>query len=135
MEIRAMPSDELFETEKTGKFDAVLADVISGPTVLRVYTFWNSRSGGNPGGFGDDSVDAAFERVGRATNDETYRDAVGKLQQAFIDDPPAIFLAWQQRARAISKRFAVPAPEPGRDVLLTLRLWTPRNDERIASRN
>jgi hypothetical protein len=29
------------------------------------------------------------------------------------------------RARAISKRFVVPASEPGRDIVATLRLWKP----------
>ena len=38
-----------------------------------------------------------------------------------MDDPPAIFLAWSERARAVSNRFVVPPPEAGRDVLSTLR--------------
>jgi len=80
-------------------------------------------------------VDAAFDRVSHAENEATYREAVSGLQHAFLDDPPAIFLAWSERVRAISKRFVVPSPEPGRDVMSTVRLWTPRNDERVANRN
>jgi hypothetical protein len=58
------------------------------------------------------------------------------VQQAFVDDPPAILLAWGERARAVSKRFVVQPPDPQRpDVLATLRLWKPRNDNRFASRN
>jgi len=57
------------------------------------------------------------------------------LQQAFTDDPAAVFLAWSERARAINKRFVVPPLEAGRDPLATLRLWTPRSDERVARRN
>jgi hypothetical protein len=49
---------------------------------------------------------------------------VAALQRAIVDDPPAIFLAWSQRARAVSTRFHVPV-EPGRDILSTLRLWRP----------
>ena len=45
-----------------------------------------------------------------------------------MDDPPAIFLAWSERARAVSKRFDVPPPKPGRDILGTLRLWKPAGD-------
>ena len=45
-----------------------------------------------------------------------------------IDDPPAIFLAWSERARAVSKRFVVPDAEPGRDILSTLRFWKPAED-------
>jgi hypothetical protein len=50
--------------------------------------------------------------------------AVGNLVQTFADDPPAIFLAWSVRARAVSKRFDVQGEE-GRDVLSTLRFWKP----------
>jgi hypothetical protein len=46
-----------------------------------------------------------------------------------------MLLAWSERARAVSTRFVVPPPEPGIDVLATMRLWKPRNDERFASRN
>jgi ABC-type transport system substrate-binding protein len=135
MDVRAMAANELFEAERAKKFDAVLIDTISGPTVLRVYYAWHSRSEGNQGGFGNATVDSAFDRVLGAEDEAAYRQAVDGLEQAFRDDPPAMFLAWEQRARAISKRFAVPPPEAGRDVLLSMRLWTPRNDERIASRN
>ena len=135
MDLRVLPPDQLMEAEKSRSFEAVLLEAISAPSLLRVYNFWNSRADGNPGGFGNSSVDEALERVSHAENETTYREAVSGLQRAFIDDPPAIFLAWQQRVRAVSKRFAVPPPEAGRDVIGTMRLWTPRNDERLASRN
>jgi hypothetical protein len=51
-----------------------------------------------------------------------------------VNDPPAIFLAWRDRARAVSSRFHVVA-EPGADVLFTLREWRPAVDARVASRN
>jgi hypothetical protein len=43
-------------------------------------------------------------------------------------DPPAVFLAWGERSRAISKRFKVEA-QPGRDVLATLRQWEATADK------
>jgi hypothetical protein len=61
--------------------------------------------------------------VRSASSEETYRAAVVKLHHAFCDDPPAVFLAWSVLTRAVSKRFDVPAGEPDRDVLSTLRLW------------
>jgi len=79
-------------------------------------------------------IDTAFDRVRHAPDEERYRDSIRDLQQAFFDDPPAIFLAWSVRARAINKRFLVPAEE-GRDVLSTIRLWTPTGAARQASRN
>jgi hypothetical protein len=79
----------------------------------------------NAGGLGSPAIDQAFDRVRRAASDQEYRDAVVKLQQTFVDDPPAVFLAWTDRIRAISNRFVVSTPEPGRDILSTLRLWKP----------
>jgi len=60
-----------------------------------------------------------------AASDDDNLNGITAFQQAVDDDPPAIFLAWMERARAVSKRFVVPAAEPGRDVLSTLRLWKP----------
>ena len=66
---------------------------------------------------------------------EVFKTAAAVVQQAFVDDPPAIFLAWPQVARAVSKRFNV-ATDPNRpDVMGTMRLWTPAAAERHASRN
>lgn len=135
MDVQGVSQDQLFEAVKSRKFDAFLTEGISGPTALRVLFLWDTRSAGNPGGIGTPTVDAAFDRIKSAENDATYREAVGGLQQAFLDDPPAIFLAWGERARAVSKRFLVPPLEPGRDVLGTMRLWTPRDDERFTDRN
>jgi len=75
--------------------------------------------------------DAALDRVRHAANDDEYRAGVAAFQRAMIDDPPAIFLAWSQRARAVSSRFEVPV-EPGRDVLGTLRLWRPAADKQTS---
>jgi hypothetical protein len=52
-----------------------------------------------------------------------------------MDDPPAIFLAWSQQSRAVSTRFVVPTPEPGREILSNLRLWTPAADNQAANRH
>ena len=70
------------------------------------------------------AVDAALDRVRHASNDADYRAGTAAFQQAIEDDPPAIFLAWSDRSRAVTRRFDVQA-ETGRDVLSTLRLWKP----------
>jgi peptide/nickel transport system substrate-binding protein len=134
MDVRGVSQDQLFEAVKSRKFDAILTEGISGPTALRVQSLWDSQGQGNPGGFGTATLDRAFERMKSAENEASYREAVGGLQQAFLDDPPAIFLAWGERTRAVSKRFVVPPLDAGRDVLGTMRLWTPR-DERFSDRN
>ena len=67
-------------------------------------------------GFSSRDVDAALDRdPPRASDDEHTEAGVAAFQRAIVDDPPAIFLAWSERARAVSTRFDVPA-EPGRDI-------------------
>lgn len=135
MDVRAATQDELFEAQKTGKYEAMLIEGVSGPTLLRLFFLWHSNGAGNPGSHGNPTVDAAFDRVRLAESDAEYRQGVAGLHQAFMEDPPAIFLAWSERARAVSKRFTVPAAEPGRDILSNLRLWQPSTDSERASRN
>ena len=111
-----------------------MIEVISGPTTLRPYLLWHSKAQANWGGFGNATIDAAFDRVRRSSTDEEYRAAVAGVQQAFTEDPPAIFLAWSVQARAVSKRFRVPPADAGRDMLSNVRLWKPVDDTR-ASQN
>jgi len=118
----------------TGQYDALLFELISGPTLFRPYLVWHTDSPLNFGKFGNAIVDAALDRVRRAPSEAAYRGAVLDLQKAFIDDPPAIFLAWTVRARAVSKRFDVPAEE-GRDVLSTVRMWKPATAVERANAN
>ena len=127
--------DELEQRAAKGEYDAMLTELISGPTVFRPYLVWHSNSDLNYGQFGTPKIDLALDRVRHAPSDDAYRQAVAGLQQAFMDDPPAIFLAWSQRARAVSKRFVVPEPEPGREILSNLRLWKPTPVRQQVSRN
>jgi hypothetical protein len=96
---------------------------------------WHTEAPLNFGHWGNATVDIALDRVRHAASDEDVRAAIGGLQQAFMDDPPAVFLAWSQRARAVSHRFVVPSPEQGRDILSNLRLWKPTTGLQQASRN
>lgn len=126
--------DEAITRLTTGDFDAFLADTASGPHLFRPSQFWTTNGVSNYGKFSNPAIDSGFERIDRAASDSEYREAVASLQRAFLDDPPAIFLAWGQRARAVSTRFAVPV-EPGRDVFSTVRLWRPLAAPRIISTN
>jgi peptide/nickel transport system substrate-binding protein len=111
----------------SGKFEAFLIDVSNGPLV-RPYVFWHSRGPFNYARYSNHSVDEALSRVQHAADDTEYKAAVAAFQDAFVDDPPAILLAWSERARALSKRFEVPV-ETGRDILSTLRSWRPAADK------
>jgi ABC-type transport system substrate-binding protein len=135
MDVRSLTPDELTSAQRSGDYDAVLTETITGPTLLRLFMIWHSSGVLNPFRRGNPAIDHALEEARDATDDGQYRRAVADIEQAFYDDPPGILLAWSERARAISNRFDVPKPEPGRDVLATMRLWKPSNDQRLASRN
>lgn len=122
--------------EAAGKrdFDAILAPMISGPTLFRPYLWWHSGGPLNRTGYSSRDVDAALDAVRHARTDDEYRRGVEQFQQAIHNDPPAIFLAWDERARAVSNRFAVVA-EPGTDILDSLRLWRPVEPRSGADKN
>jgi len=134
MNVEEMSQEKILAAVRSGDFDAALIDVVSGPSMFRLYQLWHSGGLFNPQS-SSARVDAALDEIRHARGDEEYRASVGRLQQAFVDEPPAIFLAWAERARAVSRRFDVPAPENGRDVLATLRLWRAAAAPQIAARN
>jgi len=112
------------------RFEAVMTEFLGGPTLFNVYGMWHSR-GSLVGGLGNPLLDAALDRVRHASTDDEYRAGVADAQRAVVEDPPAIFLAWSRRARAVSRRFEVPV-EPNTDVLGTLRLWRPIDGRLLA---
>jgi peptide/nickel transport system substrate-binding protein len=124
MNVEATTPDRAFAAVAKGSFDAVLMDVMGGPSMLRLYELWHSHGSTPLGPIDTPQLDKAFDLIRVAASDDEYRNAVEALQKLTFDDPPAIYLAWGERSRAISKRFDVPV-EPGRDVLSTLRLWKP----------
>jgi peptide/nickel transport system substrate-binding protein len=119
---------------EVGDFDAFLTDIPQGPPLVRPYLFWHSRAPFNVGQFSSQQVDDAFDAIRHAADDSEYKAGVAAFQRAIVNDPPAIFLAWRERARAVSTRFLVPV-EPGADILTALHLWRPASDERLARRN
>jgi peptide/nickel transport system substrate-binding protein len=134
MKLEYVKYENVFARLEAGDFDAFLTDVGIAPTMLRPFLFLYSRSPLNWGRFASASVDNALDGIRHAVDDARYQSGVAAFQHAVIDDPPAIFLAWSERARAVSTRFIVPA-EPGRDILSTLRLWRPSTDNQGATRN
>ena len=132
--LQALSVDDFLARLDSGNFECALVDIISGPNLLRHYWFWHSSGPYNWGHFESRRIDGALDAIRHSASDEEYRRAVGDFQNALVDDPPGIFLAWSQRARAVSTRFNVSA-EPGRDILSTLRLWRPAADKGIDSPN
>ena len=134
MAVEEVTQEQLFERLGKQEYEAAMVEFISGPTLFRPYLVWHSGAPINWGHFGGPNIDKALDAVRFSGSDTDYRAAVASLNQIFAEDPPGVFLAWQERARAVSRRFSVPS-EPGRDILGTLRLWKPAADTRQASRN
>jgi peptide/nickel transport system substrate-binding protein len=135
MAVEEISQDQIGQRTTRKEYDAALIEFISGPTLFRPYLIWHSNTPLNWAGWGNATVDTALDRVRDATSEDQYRRAVGGLQQAFMDDPPAIFLAWSVRARAVSNRFVVPPPKAGLDVMSTFRVWKPAAGSAQPSRN
>jgi peptide/nickel transport system substrate-binding protein len=135
MQIEAQPVEKYAQRLARGDFEAVMVDMISGPSFARPYSFW--RWGGeqtayNVFGYRNQAADRWFDALRFASGDADYRAAASQLQRTLLDDPPALFLLWNERMRAISRRFDVPATS-GRDPLLTLWQWTPRKQEPLTT--
>jgi ABC-type transport system substrate-binding protein len=135
MRLQEVTQQEFADAVQKRNFEAALVDPISGPSLFRAYRQFYSKVPFAPKPRTSSLIDAALDRIRYAVSDDEYRAGVTAFQQAIVDDPPALFLAWGERARAVSRRFDVPAPENGRDVLATLRLWRPVAAPQLASRN
>ena len=125
MILEEVPLERLQQPREWGHFEAILMTAISGPNLLRTALWWHSKSPRNTGRSASARVDAAIDDARAALTDEEYRRAVLGFQQAVMDDPPAVFIAWNERARAVSRRFKVPVVEPKTDILGTLPKWQP----------
>ncbi len=117
-----------FETRvQAGNFDAYLMTVLSGHGPSALYHMW----GPYPGRWvnhGYRAAEPALEELRRAATDEAFARALQRVQRVLIDDPPAVFLVWDEVARAVGRRFVVP-PGTGRDILSGLAQWRPREPE------
>jgi peptide/nickel transport system substrate-binding protein len=133
MAIEIAKTAEIVGRAARGDFDAFLIWQVSGRSLTFPYLFWHSPEPGRPGFLqsGFSAADAALDRVRYAKTDDEFRNAVAAFQQVIHNDPPAIFLAWEERVRAVNRTFQVPPQEPGRDIIFSLWRWRPA-DQRLA---
>jgi peptide/nickel transport system substrate-binding protein len=126
MQFTALPVEGFVGRVQTGQFDAILNDIISGPTPGRASIFWRSartfKGPYNIFGYENQEADRLIDVFRASTNDAAIRSATRRLQRVFLDDPPALFIAWNERARAINRRFQVP-DDAGRDPILSVARW------------
>ena len=137
MQFDVLPFDEYEARMRKGVFEAAFVDMVSGPSLRRPYLFWGSAQQGrglNFYGYENPQVEELFQVLRASTTDQSVRTITHRLQTAFMKDPPAIFLAWNQRSRAIRTEFGVPEDRDS-DPLLTLWRWGADNrSETLASR-
>jgi len=125
MRVQEVTQTEAVDALSKNRFEALLGDLVSGPTVFRSYRHWYSKALTSPTPIGSARIDAGLEMIQHAATDDDYVKGVTAFQSAVADAPPAIFLAWAERARAVSRRFHVEGTEQNGDILNTLRLWRP----------
>ena len=126
MQVEAVSPDNYNVRIRNGDFDAVFVDLIGGPTFARPYQFWRSPGelkGLNVFGYHNTEADRWLDALRFAPDEAAIRSAASQAQRVMREDPPALFLIWNERTRAISRRFNVPG-DGSRDPLYTLRLWS-----------
>jgi peptide/nickel transport system substrate-binding protein len=126
MQFKVVPFGQFDELIRKGDFQAALINMISGPTPGRAYIFWRSAKrfrGLNVFGYENPEAERLFGVLRIESNEAAVRSATRGLQRVFAEDPPALFLAWNQRARAVRRVFQMP-DEPGRDPVYTMSKWT-----------
>lgn len=122
-----VPQTELVMRIHEGRFDTYLMTVLSGHGPSALYHMW----GAYPMRWvkhGYTAAEPALEDLRRAITDEEFQRELRRVQQVLIDDPPAVFLVWDEVARAVGRRFVVP-PSVGRDILSGLSQWRPHAPE------
>jgi peptide/nickel transport system substrate-binding protein len=128
MRFDVVPLATYNERLRLGQFEAALVDIISGPSFGRPYLFWRSAAkydGFNKFGYENAEAERLFELLrASALNEAATRSATKRLQRVFLNDPPALFLAWSERARVVGPKFK-PVIEPDRDPVVTMWRWTP----------
>ncbi len=135
MKLTELSQQKLSERLTAGQYEAILVDTTTGPSIFRSYVRWHSDGPYNRNTYRSVAVDAALDRIDNSQSDDEYRQGVLDFQKAIVDDPPAIFLTWIDRARAVSNRFEVRGAEPGFDMLGTIRMWRPAAGGGFSSTN
>lgn len=122
MQIHEVSFGEFNKRIADGSFDAVMMEMVAGSSISRPHFFWHSGSRINTWGYKNADVDRALDEIRRSSTEGSYRTAYRQFQLELLEDPPAIFVALGNVARAVSTRFQVVAPA-GSDILPTIADW------------
>jgi peptide/nickel transport system substrate-binding protein len=134
MQFKVVPLQEFTALVFSGRFEAAFVNIISGPTPSRSFMWWRSsrrfRGVFNAFGYENEQAEEQYDVLVRSANEAAIRSATSKLQRVLYDDPPALFVAWDTRTRAIHRRFVLPADE--RDPMWALWKWTVAREPAVA---
>ena len=136
MQFEVIPIKDFDRRVRQGQFEATLIAMISGPSVGRSFLFWRSAgraNGLNVFGYENEQAERLFDVFRSSTNDVAIQSAFSRLQQVLLDDPPALFLAWDERSRAIRRQFEVEQDMRGPvDPVYTIWRWKPAVGPQLA---
>jgi peptide/nickel transport system substrate-binding protein len=126
MRLESLPPDVFNRRILSGEFDAVMLSALGGPSATVFHRFWHSAGATkrwNFWGYRNSRVDQALDTALDAPGDVEFAGAIRQFEAAARDDPPAVFLAWSETMQAVSRRFAVPPGNDGRDAIYVLSRW------------
>jgi peptide/nickel transport system substrate-binding protein len=123
MRLETLPLREFGQRLLDGRFDAFLTEMIAGHGLDLTYSIWHSApAGGSYFRTSYTGADRVLDRLRDARTEAEVRDAVHALQRTMFEDPPAVFLYWNETSRAVSRRFTIPGGE-GTDIISTVAQW------------
>ncbi|MEW6381277.1 MAG: ABC transporter substrate-binding protein [bacterium] len=115
------------------KFDAAFMYIYSGNDPDNNYQFWHSSQIGNGFNFfsyRNPRIDQLLDQGRIAIDQEQRKDIYWQYQAKMKEDPPGIFLFWQEYFLGVHKRFQGIQLSPYMGVSDGLRLWYISMDER-----
>jgi peptide/nickel transport system substrate-binding protein len=120
------PLDQLQVKLAAGDFDSVLLLFHSGRALDWTYRFWRSPQPGQRAlqANGYRGADDVLDSLRRAFTEEEVRSGVTEVRRRFSEDPPAVFIAWQQITRAVSSRFDLSDADK-QDAFANIWQWKP----------
>ncbi len=130
MRLESLPPDAFNRRIFSGDFDAALISVLGGPSATVYHRLWHSPGATPRWNFWgyrnagvDAALDAALEAPAGEPGEAAFRAAIARFEAAVRDDPPAVFLAWNQTVQAVSRRFELPPDSDGRDAIYVVNRW------------
>jgi peptide/nickel transport system substrate-binding protein len=138
MQFEVVRAEDLDARIRVGHFDAFLIELLGGPSLSRAYMFWASArsfQGLNVFGYENPQAERLFGVLRTTTNEGAIRSTTRSLQQVLLDDPPALFLTWNQRSRAVRRDFQIvqDATRDPADPMYTIWKWNHVVNEPVAT--